>query len=83
MERNKSGILVSGNYRNIYEGEKRISPFDSYESLAWRRKQQLKAGNPDQSGENEIRLVRESSGNGSGNPLLVTTETSIRNEMNP
>ena len=54
-----------------------ISPFDFYESPARGNGQQMKAVKPDGSEWGEIRLVIEAVCNGSGNPLLITTETLI------
>ena len=54
-----------------------ITPFDLYGSLMWWNRQQAKSGNPEASGKNKIRLVRDGVCNGAGNPLLSTTGTSI------
>ena len=60
-----------------------IHPFDLYESLMWRNKQQMKARAPEESGKNEIRLVSEALCNESECPLLIMAENSIQNEMGP
>ena len=58
-----------------YMKRKWISPFDLYGALMWGNKQQARSGNPEESDKIDIRLGRESVGNGAGNPLLITTET--------
>ena len=63
---------------------KGISSFGLYESSMWGNERQTKAGNPDESErKKEIRIVREALGNWSANPLLITAETLIPNELTP
>ena len=57
-----------------------ISPFGLYGSLMRRNNQQAKPGNPEESDKRERRLGRAAVGNGSGDPLLIATETLIKEE---
>ena len=72
-------LAITGTYvRNRW-----ISHFDLFESMMWRNIQQMRTEKPERSGWGEMGLVRDESGNVAESPLLITTESLIRNISTP
>ena len=59
---------------------RRISPFGLWGSLMWRSKQKRSGSNSEEHDKGEMRLARETVGNGTENPSIIATETLIRKE---
>ena len=81
-----SGIRMEYWYLSLtgtYVESRRISPFDLCESMMRRHKQKSSSEHPEDITGGEIRLLRESVGNGARNPLLIKTDALIRGWITP